>query len=267
MIRGIGLLLMTAASCVLAQQPVENTGARELFYFAKSPKDKLAPIVKTASVKNQKGPAQPPPAGNGAGAVHLGLRYTLVLVNPDTRKSVPVDSDRNFRNGECVAIDIDSNRSGYLYVLAKQSSGDWKTMVPSLETPGESNVINPEGTTRVPKEYCFEIGSPAGAETLFVVLSRDPRDVYDLNEGIKGNSAQPPATAPIRNAPPLEVADARLVNSEVQRMTQQFGTRDIAFRKISQPKDAEEPAHAVYAVNASDKPSSSIAIQIVIGHN
>jgi hypothetical protein len=62
------------------------------------------------------------------------------------------------------------------------------------------------------------------------------------------------------------VADAREVKNAVQRMSEQFGTRDITFRKISQPQDSQEPAHAVYAVNSSNKPTSSIAIRIVIRH-
>jgi hypothetical protein len=257
-------LLIAAAACALAQQSNDGSGARELFYFAKSPKDTLAPIVKTAAAKSPKTPI-PAPAAD-AGALHLGLRYTMVLVHPATRKSEPVDSDRSFHNGECVAIDFEANRSGYLYVLAKQASGDWLPLVPSLEMPGESTIINPDVTTRVPKEYCFEMKNPPGTETLFVVLSREPRDIYELNEGIKGTGAEPLRKAPVRDAAPLQVADAREVNSAVQRMSQQFGTRDIAFRKISQPQDSQEPAHAVYAVNTSSKPASSIAIQIAIRH-
>jgi hypothetical protein len=260
-----GLSVAIAASCVFAQQAKESTGARELFYFAKSSKDKLPPIVKMAASKSQQAPAQAP-AQPPAGAVHLGLRYTLVLVNPTTRKSEPVDSDRNFHNGDCVAIDFEANRSGYLYVLAKQSSGDWLPLIPSLEMPGEGNILNPEATTRVPKEYCFELKDPPGRETLFVVLSRDPRDIYELNEGIKGNTVEPRPQPAARPSAPVQVADAREVNSAVQRMSQQFGTRDMAFRKISQPQDSHEPAHAVYAVNTSSKPTSSIAIRIEIRH-
>jgi Domain of unknown function (DUF4384) len=259
----LGLLAATVTGCAFSQQSNESTGARELFYFAKSPKDKLAPIVKTPPSKSPKGTAQPP--AGGAGALHLGLRYTLVLVT-DARKSETVDSDRLFHNGECVAIDFEANRSGYLYVLAKQASGDWLPLLPSLEMPGESNILNPEGTTRVPKDYCFEMKNPPGTETLFVVLSRDPRDVYELNEGIKGNTTEPQPKPPARASAPAQVANAREVNTAVQRMSQQFGSRDIAFRKITQPQDSQEPAHVVYAVNSSSKPASSIAIRIAIRH-
>jgi hypothetical protein len=269
----VGLLVVTAAACAFAQQSGENTGTRELFYFAKSPKDKLAPIVKTAATKGPRssgsapGTSAPAAAGSAAdaGAVHLGLRYTMVLVNPVTRRAEPVDSDRNFHNGDCVAIDFEANRSGYLYVLAKQASGDWLPLVPSLDMPGESTILNPEATTRVPKEYCFEMKNPPGTETLFVVLSRDPRDIYELNEGIKGKESEP-QQRPVRDSAPLQVADNREVNSAVQRMSREFGTRDIAFRKISDPRDSKEPVHAVYAVHTSSKPSSSIAIQIAIRH-
>lgn len=291
--RRMGLIAVLAVGAFAQQaKQKEAEGARELYYFAVTKKDPLPPLRRVAATRTpavtaapavnsqQSGttaaplprgdaPAAGPPAGPGAGAVHLGFRYSLALVNSESGKAEPVDSDRVFRKGECLAIDFESNRSGYLYVLVQQSSGNWAPLLPSPEMPDEANIINPGEKVRVPKEYCFEISDPPGTETVFVVLSRDPRDIYDLNEGIKGNS---PAPAPRPAAPerppsdPVQYADARIVNSAIARMAQQFGTRDIVIRKIGQPMEAKEPAHAVYVVNASTRPSSSVVTQIEIHH-
>jgi hypothetical protein len=245
-------------------QPAHLEGARELFYVSAKGKDTLPSIKKAAA--NQ--PANtPPPATPAAAAVHLGLRYNLVLVDPTTRATREVDSESVLNDGSCFALDFVSNRSGYLYVLAKQSSGEWQPLVPSQEMPEESNILEPEKKLRVPANYCFEVHPPAGAETLFVVLSRDPRDTFDLYQGIQRQWNAPAPNAPSRTVrPPLLRADANDVTNAVAHMTEMFGTRDIVIRKVDQPVTAQEPAHAVYVVNVSDKPASSVVAQIVVRH-
>ncbi|HWC96668.1 MAG TPA: DUF4384 domain-containing protein [Candidatus Sulfopaludibacter sp.] len=263
-----------------AQQPAQPAktpekkdhmeGARELFYLAVAQKDALPPVHKTAQ-RTATAPVQSaaaiPPKEN-PGAVHLGLRYNLVVVDPQSGRSELSDPDRVLKRGECFALDFESNRSGYLYVLAKQSSGSWQALMPSAEMAEESNIIDPGKRIRVPKSYCFEIGDPAGSETLFVVLSRDPRDFYDLSDGIKRQNsapaqAAPPPTSPVRRT--VDYADASMDNA-VKHMAQQFGTRDIAIRKVNQPLNDKEPPNSVYVVNTSDRPSSSVVTQIEVKH-
>jgi hypothetical protein len=270
------IFLAVEGLCMWAQQakPADSTkhmeGARELFYLAVAQKDTLPPIRKTAQKKpaatvalaNPADAPEQPSARENPGAVHLGLRYNLVLVNQQTGKSEDVDPDRNLRSGECFALDFETNRSGYLYVLAKQSSGRWQPLLPSPEMADESNIIDPGKRVRVPKSYCFEVNDPPGSETLFVVLSRDPRDFYDLYDGIKRQNAPAP-TRPRPNT--VQYADAGMDNA-VKHMAQQFGTRDIAIRKVNQPVNAQEPPNSVYVVNTSDRPSSSVVTQIEVKH-
>src|SRR5208283_1278272 len=109
--------------------------------------------------------------------VHLGIRYNLLLVD-DANQGVAVDSDRVFRKGDRLAIEVEANRSGYLYVLARQSSGSWQALLPSAEMSGESNVIDPGSKIRVPRAYYFEIQDPPGSERLVLVFSRAPQDFY-----------------------------------------------------------------------------------------
>lgn len=260
---------LLAALCQAADPPKgddgkKEFGAREYFWVNRTANEAMPPIsrVKSTTTATKAAPA----------AKHLGLRYNLALVNAKTGQSQPVDSDRIFHAGECFAIDFESNHSGYLYVFAKQSSGAWQPLVPSPEMPDESNVIDPGRKVRVPAQYCFEIHDPAGAETLFVALSRDPRDLSELIQKMQGTPAAPaqehkPARPEPEQRPAnMQMADARLVNAAVEHLTQQFGTRDIAIRKVSVPTTRDEPRGSVYVANASETPSSSVVTQIVVRH-
>lgn len=267
---GIAVAGLFAAGALTAQQAApkpdsHEEGARELFYLSIQRKDTLPAIRKaSAPVKPASGP--PAAAGSATAAPHLGLRYNLVLVNAESGASEVVDADRVLRTGECFALDFETNRSGYLYVLAKQSSGAWQPLVPSPEMADEGNVIDPGKKVRVPANYCFEVHDPPGTETLFVVLSRDPRDFYDLYEGVKRQANQPAPSAPRRPSNPVQVADAGMMNSAVAQLAERFGTRDIAIRKIDRGASAQEPPHSVYVVNTSDKPATSVVTQIEIRH-
>jgi Domain of unknown function (DUF4384) len=249
-------ILVAAAGCALGQpqQQPNETGARQLYYFAVTKKDELPPIRKDP----------PPPSAPANGVVHLGFRYSIALVNPDTNIARTVDPDRIFRKGECFALQLEANRSGYLYVLARQSSGSWKAMLPTPEMSEESNILDPGRKMRIPAEYCFEVSDPPGSEVLTVILSRDPRDVYQLNQGIRG--AEPPPSEPRRQPATMELASARLVNSEVERMARQYGTRDLLFHKIEKPQDPQESPFSVYVVNSSDKPASMVMTKVTIRH-
>jgi hypothetical protein len=229
-----------------------TSGARDLFYFGAHEKDELPPISKTPPpATNKKSPAAgqkrpAPPPSSAAGAPHLGLRYTLLLVKGN--RSDAVDPDRNFRRGDCVAIEFEANRSGYLYVLAKESSGNWHTLFPSEELADERNVIDPGQKIRTPRTTCFEIDDPPGTETLFVALSRAPRDIADLQESINGSPGK--------------------VTSTVEQLDQSFGTRDLAIRRPSgqaaAPKESSE--QAVYVVTSSNKPASTVVTKVEIRH-
>ena len=237
------LAVFSVSGFLLAQPAPESMKARALFYAGRSEKKEALPPVQKTTGK----------AAAAATAVHLGFRYNLVLINPQTRAAQVVDSGRNFRKGDCVSIDFESNRSGYLYVLARQSSGNWTPLFPSPQMENETNVINPGQKARVPAGYCFEINDPPGTEKLFVVLSRDPSDIRELDRGIRKHEQPQP-----------QLAEAR-INSQVERL-EQSGTRDLVIRRIDKPQEPREPAHSVYVVNASNNPASHVVAEIQIQH-
>lgn len=258
-----------------AQPTKKVEGARDLFYFGATQKDALPPIQKTSAAP--KGPksvaaatqsagSQPGRAAtDAAGVPHLGFRYALELVNANSGKAEAVDPDRDFRKGECVRIEVEANHSGYLYILSKQSSGGWLPLFPNSEMPDESNVADPGQKVRAPKDYCFEISDPPGTETLFVVLSRSPRDFFELYDAIKAPAARPvnPSNS-ASNA--VQMASAGKTNSAVEQMAKTFGTRDLMIKKVSTGADEQESDYWVYVVNGSDKPSSTVVRRVEIRH-
>ncbi len=280
LIRLVGIL--SAAGTLLAQQPQKKVeGARDLFYFGATQKETLPPIQKTSAPRAPrpaatqsaispapKTPAAPvaaPPA-DPSNTLHLGFRYTVQLVNQNTNKSEPVDPDRDFKKGECVRMEVESNQSGYLYVLSKQSSGGWLPLFPSSEMPDESNVADPGVKVRAPKDYCFEIDNPPGTETLFVVLSRSPRDFFDLYDAIKSPAPTSPGSNAKAPAAAVQMADAGRMNSAVEKMAKNFGTRDLVIKKVTPAPENKDTDYSVYVVNGSDKPSSTVVKKVEIKH-
>src|ERR1017187_922352 len=277
----VGLMAFVAVGGgLVAQEPQsqpKTEGTRDLYYFGATQKDTLPPIRKvstaarakstaaatlSAGTENHRAPAAPGAAEDAAGGAHLGFRYTVALVGQNSGKAVAVDPDRDFRKGECVRLEVESNHSGYLYVLSKQSSGGWLPLFPSSEMPDESNVADPGQKVRAPKDYCFEIADPPGTETLFVVLSRSPRDFFELYDAIK----TPPANNSRSTSNPVQMADARRVNSAVEKMATSFGARDLVIKKVTQAADKRETDYSVYVVNGSDKPSSTVVKKVEIRH-
>jgi len=81
--RVLGLAAMLGAGVLAAQPPAPTEGARDLFFAGAAPKDALPPVKKPAA-----------PAARSAtpsAAMHLGLRYTLLLVKARGFGGVPVD--------------------------------------------------------------------------------------------------------------------------------------------------------------------------------
>ncbi len=235
-------------------QDHSTEGTRQLYYLATPPTDTLPPISRGAT---------PTAAAPKAAALHLGLLYNVVLVNGNN-KAEQIPSNRVLKAGDCFAIDLQANRSSYLYVLVRQSSGSWMPILPSAETPDQRNELDLHKRIRVPTGgECFTIHNPSGSETFFVVLSRDPKDFYELYAGIKSKESKPKA-----NEAPSETQTASAkVNTAVEHLDEKFGSsRDISVTRVEGPTRNDEPEGAVYVVNKSDKPAASLVTKIEIKH-
>jgi hypothetical protein len=240
-------LLLPVVLAGLAYAQGENgEGTRQMYYLGTptAPANKAAPSVKAAS------------------SLHLGLRYNVVLLH-EKGPSEEIPANRSLQEGDCFAIHLQTNHAGYLYVIARQSSGIWNPLFPSPEIPGQTNQVEAFKKVELPNGgYCFTIHNPAGKETLFVVFSRDKKDFFELYNGVKTKqeSGGNPANS-------VQMADTQRMDSTVERLNEQYGTsRDVSITRIPEPVKKDEPRGAVYVVNTSDKPSSNLVTKIEVLH-
>ncbi len=87
---------------------------------------------------------------------------------------------------------VEVNDSGYLYIIHRGSSGNWKPLFPSPEIGGRRQPRREgAGPTRFPSGYVFTFDEQPGEEKLFIVFSRQPES--DLEGLIYSLERQPEA--------------------------------------------------------------------------
>jgi hypothetical protein len=288
-----GLAIVPAA---LAQTPRQLT-ARELFYAAAdqpaTAPAKAAPAAKPTAVTTARRTPRPAapvrqtpapvtevataPAGGSyikvayapQQGIPLGLRYTL-LKRVDGRM-VEVAPDTVFHAGDRIQVSVEANDGGYLYIIHQGSSGAWKPLFPSAEIEDGDNRVAKGRLYVMPPKSRFYFDEQAGAERLFIVLSRKPepdleRLIYSLRGGTPAPVAEPvarPARAPVMLASNLQIDDTL-----VGRLRNVYA-RDLVIEKVDDdaaPAAAGRQEKAVYVVNASGSPDSRVVADIVLTH-
>lgn len=200
----------------------------------------------------------------------LGMRYTLIKRVGSSAQEVPVDTA--FRSGDRIQVAVETNESGYLYIIARGSSGAWRPLFPSSEVGGGSNRIEANTITTVPSGYVFTFDEQAGEEKLFVVFSRQPEPslenlIYDL--GTKPAPGSPAKASPVKTTPEfgggpkvlLAMNDMDIRDDVVGSLRRAYA-RDLVVEKVADgPGDSSYGA--VRPLNASYEPDMKIATYVV----
>jgi hypothetical protein len=288
----LALILLPALVSIpsRSQEGSESLRAKELYYGEGVKTDPQGTTRKKASgaqprpkAQNHKGgdAKQPPPHRDDSGSQgtevvavaaavrepvrHLGMRYNVLLHHTGGDDEL-VDADRVFRTGECLALEVESNAAGYLYVFTRGGSGQtWTPLLPSALAPEESNRIEARSARRVPmtKTSCFDVNDPPGVEQLFVVVSRSPDELYALVETMRRSGAEGLKTLPETDAAQPQVVAA--IDKQVEDMRGDLKTRDLGWHKDKKPEGGQ-PANAVYVVNMSEKPGPRVVADIKVQH-
>ena len=265
------VLIATAGLC--AQQTSKLT-ARELFYRentadAPKPQPKPGPVRPPVKPKLPDPVAQTPhttPSGVPVvnAAAHLGLRYVVLQVTDrEAKKRKPVDPDTSFRPGDCVAIALEPNRNGYLYVFNRGTTGAWQPLLPSPDMPNERNRILNGKPLLVPSEHCFEFDGNAGTERLLIVITEKEEDARRLSEAMRTPAAESPTPT---KGPTLLAGGPLMRQLETLREGQMIG-RDIKIAKIGPVSTGEgEQPNSVYAVRTSAGAADRLVIEIPLRH-
>jgi hypothetical protein len=292
-------LLLGGLSVAVAAQglpPNERLTARELFFVpaarqavAKTAPAKTSPIAQKAvpvelarKIEKQKAPpaeiavkqseAQMLRAGYlPVDLKPLGLRYTIIKRVGSSAQEVPVDTV--FRSGDRIQVAVETNEDGFLYIIARGSSGAWKPLFPSEEVAGGSNFIRGGKVATVPAGYVFTFDEQAGEEELFVVFSRQPEPsleslIYDLGTSTPARPRPQPAAEPQPQRPLNDIPKTLLASNRVEIRDDVVGNmrrvyaRDLIVEKVTGPAPSSNYG-AVRPTNASYEPSMSNAEYVV----
>jgi len=289
------LLVFSAAPAW--SQATKNLSAREIFYSppaadpqpkktasqpAKAKEKKPVEIAKSNPVEPK--PQDPKPASTApskpaggsmlevayspAESVPLGIRYSL-LQRVDA-SSVEVDADTIFHSGDRIRLRVDVNTSGYLYIISRGSSGNWKPLFPSSEIAGGDNRVQKGIQYEIPSGYVFTFDEQPGKEKLFLVFSRQP--VSDL-EGLIYSLSDEQKPKPKESARPdsgkLLLAQVNIRDNLIDRL-RNISVRDLVIEKVDETApptpSAPEKEKAVYVVNPSRSANARVVADVTLNH-
>ena len=190
----------------------------------------------------------------------LGLKYIIFKYN-ENGEYTQVDPDSTFVNGDQIRLTIETNDSGYLYVVTQGTSHLWKPLFPSSEIDGGNNRVERGKQYNIPNDSVFSFSGAAGAEKLFVILSRQPEgDIRNLMYKLEDRSHENTTLA----------ANIDIQDSLVQRLRTTYA-RDLIIEKMDNTKShASERVptqeKAVYVVNPKGGDKAWVVADINLRH-
>jgi hypothetical protein len=233
--------LSAAAFVGLTALAQEDTGprltAREIFYGAKPP----APVAqkapkKTAPPKSAPSPAptaEPIPvqlaAQTTSEAGGLAMRWTITQLMPDgVKKEVPIT--KAFKSGDRINVRVEVNDFGYLYIMARGSSGKWTPLFPSASIANGDNRVGPNQAYTIPAGFVFKFDDNPGEERIFIVFSRKPEPDFDgLIYKVAPDRNSKPESRP--NPGIILAQNSAIGDPYVERMRNLYA-RDLVVEKV-----------------------------------
>jgi hypothetical protein len=292
------LLLLALAATAAWGQGTASLRARELFYTPPpdasvvkplvTPPPVPAPAPKVVAKKTpakSPAPSQPPSSAPTQAVVDkpasgpLGMRYSVLKRNT-AGEYQEVDADTVFHSGDRIRLEAQANSTGYLYVVAQGSSGNWQVLFPSREVSNGSNQVHRGETRLVPggNQGQFVFDEQAGTEKLFFVLSRQPEQSLDKLIYSMGGQTAPADPTVVKPAEPNRVlmAQATVSDDVIARIRSQMQSRDLIFEKVENEKVVSQNAApasgqvkietAAYVVNRSSAPDARLVVDLKLKH-
>jgi hypothetical protein len=263
---------MTARQLYLQEDaPATSPGTKKQAKARPAPRPTPASAADPSPIPTPDSTVNPTPAPSPFvhAALHLGLRYNVLVVDRESKAAHEVDPDTNFRVGDCLAIRFTPNRGGYMFVFNEGSSGAWQPMLPSSLMPDESNLVAAGANTQVPKDYCFRIGDPPGTDKLVVVLTEKSEDMFRLNDAVRASSKGGRQGPPAPPSEPSHIGEVVLAMGGAPNDPREgdgLTSRDLSIEKVGQPVSSSEPPNSVYIATTGVAKSDRIVIEIKIRH-
>ena len=232
-----------------AGQTLELT-PREMFYKPEQPSQPPKPK-----------PKPPGPRRNGVKLIRvsadqtpLGLKYAVVKVADQTE----VPAGTLFHTGDHIQLRVEANASGYLYIVNRGTSGDWKVLFPAATIDGGRNSVAGFRPVTLPSEKDqITFRNPPGVERLFIVLSRQPvSDLDRLIYSLKGD----PATL---------VAQAAIDDPTIAGLRLSVRPRDLIVEPVTPGSSADATGRqesATYVLSAPGSADSRLIADVQLKH-
>ncbi len=169
----------------------------------------------------------------------LGLATTVELKRDGETKNV--NTSEEFKSGDKVKLKFTSKTDGYVYWLAKGTTGSYTVLYPN-EKAGIDNAIKRNVEYTVPAKGAFKFDSTPGNEELLCIVSSEK--IEDLEKGIKDGMKDTTALNTITNK---------------QEETKKSGTRDLVFED-----DEEEEVSVATQTAPKGEP---LVMKYVLKHN
>ncbi len=114
----------------------------------------------------------------------LAIKSTILLTR-DGKTSTVVPS-HEFQSGDKIKLVFTPNADGFVYWMAKGSSGQYAVLFPSKKA-GEDNTVKRNQEYTVPVKGTFKFDNKAGKEELLCILS--PNRLEDIEKVIEANAS------------------------------------------------------------------------------
>ena len=199
----------------------------------------------------------------------LGLKYTILRRSGSDMVEVPPDTV--FHAGDRIQFSVQTNGSGYLYIVSQGSSGTWKPMFPSTEVEDGNNRVDGWHSYTMPPKSRMVFDEQTGVEKIFIVFSRDPEtDLENMIYSLQGN--QPHPAAQPQDAPKpkqmVKVASLTIDDSTVGRLRATY-SRDLIIERVDEKTPADKSdkrENAVYVVNPSGGSEARVVADLKLVH-
>lgn len=225
-----------------------------------TPKVELPSTPRETTAAMTEAPAPPRP--------HLGLRYAVLQKSANGWEAM--DPEKEFRTGDEIRLELQSNSSGYLYLLSKSSSGTWEPLFP-LEH--EDNRVAAARKIEAPAADADPIvfaGQP-GTERLYAVLSREP--IAEFERFFPGRpKAEPAPEQPLKQpAPPANTQLAQNRLGDPAAFVDFFRrnsleSRDLVRSKVTKVSHPQIGESAMYVVNMKSDRNARVVAEILLRH-
>ena len=109
----------------------------------------------------------------------LALGYTI-LQKDDSGGLFVTDASREFKTGDHLAVALETNADGYLYLFSAENGRNPELLFPNAQIDGGSNAVLAHARATFPTgpgadvEYFIDVTDPPATEHLFVVFSQRP---------------------------------------------------------------------------------------------